>query len=64
MTLESFYEKLSRNGCEIYQKKIKTSLPTGTRVRMFGKDRGFYALGEVFEYENGSAIKAIKMFDI
>ncbi len=62
--LPEFYEKLSRNGCEIYQKKIKTDLPMSARVRMCDKNGAFYALGEVREYENGSAIKAIKLFDI
>ena len=64
ITLEPFYEKLSRNGCEIYQKKIHSSFPLGTRVQMCNKKGEFYALGEVFEYEDGSAIKSIKMFDV
>lgn len=62
--LESFYEKLSRNGCEIYQKKIKTNFNVGDRVRMLTKNGDFYALGEVREYEDGTAIKAIKLFDL
>ena len=62
--LPAFYEKLSRNGCEIYQSKIKTSFPTSTRVRLCDANGNFYALGEVRDFENGSAIKAIKMFDI
>lgn len=62
--LLAFYEKLSRSGCEIYQSKIKTSFPLSQRVRMCSSDGSFYALGEVKEYENGSAIKSIKLFDI
>lgn len=62
--LPPFYEKLSRSGCEIYQKKIKTSHAVGQRVRLCSEKKQFYALGEVREYENGSAIKAIKLFDI
>ena len=62
--LPAFYEKLSRNGCEIYQSKIRTSLPISSRVKLYGADGGFYALGEVREYESGSAIKTIKLFDI
>ena len=62
--IENFYEKLSRNGCEIYQKKIKTSFSVGERVKMMTKDGRFYALGEVREYEEGSAIKAIKLFEL
>jgi tRNA pseudouridine55 synthase len=62
--LPAFYEKLSRSGCEIYQNKIKASFPLSQRVRMCSADGSFYALGEVREYENGSAIKSIKLFDI
>ena len=62
--LPAFYEKLSRSGCEIYQSKIKTSFSLSQRVRMCSSDGSFYALGEVKEYENGSAIKSIKLFDI
>ena len=61
--LPEFFEKLCRGGCEIYQKKIGTSFALGERVRLYGK-YGFFALGEVREYENGTAIKAIKMFSI
>jgi tRNA pseudouridine55 synthase len=61
--LPEFYERLSRSGCEIYQKKIGTHHAAGARVRLSGKD-GFFALGEVMEYAQGSAIKAIKQFDI
>ena len=62
--LSAFYEKLSRSGCEIYQKKIGTSFAIGDRVRLCSQSGEFYALGEVREYEGGSAIKSIKMFDI
>ncbi len=62
--LPTFYERLSRNGCEIYQKKIRTNYEIGTRVRLYGSDGIFYAIGEVREYENGSAFKMIKLFDI
>ena len=62
--LPAFYEKLSRNGCEIYQKKIKTSYAIGIKVRMCDAAGNFYALGEVREYPEGSAIKVIKLFDI
>ena len=62
--LPAFFEKLSRSGCEIYQKKIRSSFEVGQRVRLSTADGKFYALGEVREYENGSAIKSIKIFDI
>lgn len=62
--LAPFFERLSRNGCEIYQKKIKTSFDIGARVRLCNDQGDFYALGEVFDYKDGSAVKAIKLFDI
>ncbi|MBP3370157.1 MAG: tRNA pseudouridine(55) synthase TruB [Clostridia bacterium] len=62
--LPAFYEKLSRSGCEIYQKKIKSAYPIGQRVRLCTERGEFYALGEVKEYENGTAIKSIKLFDV
>ncbi|MBR7111449.1 MAG: tRNA pseudouridine(55) synthase TruB [Clostridia bacterium] len=60
--LSPFFEKLCRSGCEIYQHKIGTAHPTGTRVRLSTEAGTFFALGEVREYEGGSAIKAIKTF--
>ena len=61
--LPDFYARLASSGCEIYQKKIGTDFPVGDRVRMYDKN-GFFALGEVREYENGTAVKAIKLFVI
>jgi tRNA pseudouridine55 synthase len=66
---EPFFEKLSRDGNEIYQKKIGTDFPIGTRVRLYsaqqnGRPKEFYALGEVREYPQGSAIKVIKLFSL
>lgn len=58
-----FFEKLSRDGNEIYQKKLGTSHPVGARVRLVGAS-GFYALGEVRNYPGGTAVKVIKLFDI
>jgi tRNA pseudouridine55 synthase len=60
--LPEFYYRLCLNGCEIYQKKIKTDFPAPSRVRVCSPDGVFFALGEVREYENGTAIKAIKLF--
>ena len=62
--LPAFYEKLCRSGCEIYQNKIKTNIEVGTRVRLCTQKGEFFALGEVREYENGTAIKSIKMFSL
>lgn len=59
--LPPFFAKLAHCGQQIYQKKIATSLPDGTMVRFFDGN-GFFALGEVRTYEDGSAIKPIKQF--
>ena len=61
-TLPDFYYRLCTNGCEIYQKKIRTSFDVGTRVRLYSPLGEFFALGEVREYDNGTAIKTIKYF--
>jgi len=61
--LPEFFERLCRNGAEIYQKKIDTYFEPGMLVRLRGKN-GFFALGEVREYPDGTAIKAIKNFDV
>ena len=64
--LPAFYEKLCRNGCEIYLSKLRlTNSPSlGQRVRLLSQSGDFFALGEVREYDSGPAIKAIKLFDI
>lgn len=61
--LPAFYEKLFRSGCEIYIKKAKLpEYPVGTRLRVLDSKGGFFALGEVREYEGGLAVKSIKLF--
>lgn len=64
IVLPEFYERLFRSGCEIYQKKINTNLPIGTTVSVYGNKCGFFALGKVGEYENGSALKSVKLFQL
>ena len=64
VTLSAFFYTLCRNGCEIYQSKIGTRLEVGTRVRLLDPEGQFFALGEVQEFEEGTAIKAIKLFRI
>jgi tRNA pseudouridine55 synthase len=59
--LPAFYAKLAHSGLEIYLKKIDLDLPLGARVRMSDGD-GFFALGEVREFEGGNAIKPIRQF--
>lgn len=61
VNLPPFFERLARAGQEIYLKKISKSLELGTLVRLCGAD-GFFALGEVKEFEEGPAIKPIRQF--
>ena len=56
-----FFAKLARAGQEIYLKKLKLSLGVGEQVRLVDAE-GFFALGEVKEFENGAAIKPIRQF--
>lgn len=62
VTLPEFYERLFRSGCEIYQKKIGTGFDAGTLVRVSGEKCGFFAVGQVREYPDGTAIKSVKLF--
>ena len=61
VTLSDFFSRLAHSGLEIYLKKINLDLPLGTRVRILDKD-GFFAVGEVREFEDGAAIKPIRQF--
>ena len=62
LCLPDFYRTLCRNGCEIYLKKVGASFPVGQRLRLCDAAGRFFALGEVGEYEDGVAVKAIKIF--
>lgn len=59
--LSEFFSRLAHSGLEIYLKKIGLDLPTGTLVRL-SDAKGFFALGEVREYDEGRAIKPIRQF--
>ncbi len=61
--LSDFYAKLARNGCEIYERKIGANFPLGEKLRVYDRN-GFFAVGEVREYDEGLAIKLLKRFDI
>lgn len=62
ITLPAFYARLARNGAEIYQRKIKTDFRVGTLVRV-ADGSGFFAIGEVRAYDEGTAIKLTKRFE-
>ena len=59
--LAPFFARLARAGQQIYLSKIKTSIPEGELVRLSDGD-GFFALGEVREFDGGPAIKPIRQF--
>lgn len=61
VVLPDFYARLCRSGCEIYQHKIKVSYKEGEFIRLSDKN-GFFALGQVKAYPDGTAIKALKLF--
>ncbi len=61
ITLDGFFYKLCYSGCEIYQKKIGTHFDIGEYVRLYSKD-GFFGVGIIKEYEEGSAVKCDKLF--
>ncbi len=61
--LPAFYERLFRSGCEIYLKKAKLPEYTeGSRLRVLDSTGEFFALGEVRRYDDGLAVKSIKLF--
>lgn len=61
LTLPPFFSRLARCGVEIYLKKINFAAEVSERVKLFDEN-GFFALGEVREFEAGLAIKPIKQF--
>ncbi len=61
LTLDDFFFKLCYSGCEIYQKKIGTRFEPGQYLRLYSRD-GFFGLGQVREYDAGTAVKCEKLF--
>jgi tRNA pseudouridine55 synthase len=59
--LPDFFARLAHSGLEIYLYKIKKDHAVGTILRLEDAD-GFFAVGEVREYEDGLAIKPIRQF--
>lgn len=62
VALEDFFARLAGAGQQIYLKKIKREdLALGQRVKLSDKD-GFFAVGEVRNFDTGAAIKPIRQF--
>ena len=61
LNLPAFYARLAHNGQQIYLSKIKKSFDLGERIRLYDENV-FFALGEVWKFEDGLAVKPIKQF--
>lgn len=63
--LVPFFEKLFKNGAEVYLKKIRAreamEAPVGSLYRIYGED-GFFAVGETALYRDGLALRIKKIF--
>jgi tRNA pseudouridine55 synthase len=62
VVLQPFFARLARSGVEIYLKKIGFCAKDGELITMHD-EKGFFALGEVRNFDTGLAIKPIKQFD-
>lgn len=68
LVLPAFYERLADNGQPIYLKKLyrgkyeESRYTPGQRMTICGENKGFFALGEVREAEDGYVVKPIKKF--
>ena len=63
ITLPAFYDRLAKNGAEIYERKIGAGFPAGQRL-ILADGKGRYALAEVRSYPDGDAIKAVKFLEL
>lgn len=61
VVLQPFFARLASCGVEIYLKKIGLAAELGERFRLYSES-GFFAVGEVREFEEGLAIKPIRQF--
>jgi len=61
INVNDFYAKLIKSGTELYQKKLGTCFEIGQYVRV-KHNNVFIALGQVKEFDGGSAVKSVKIF--
>ncbi len=59
--LSDFFAHLAHSGCELYQRKLSTSFPLGTLVKLYDEN-GFFALARATDFPDGSALKPVKQF--
>ena len=68
LVLPAFYERLADNGQPIHLRKLyrgkydESRYTIGQRMAICGENKGFFALGEVREGEDGYVVKPIKKF--
>jgi len=60
LTLPAFFARLAKNGQPLWQEKIRTSYPAGTRLALYDAD-GFFALAEV-PADAPDRIRVLKLF--
>ncbi len=63
VNLSDFFAHLAHSGCELYQRKLSTSFPLGTLVKLYDEN-GFFALARATDFPDGSALKPVKQFRI
>lgn len=62
VTLPPFFARLALAGAPIYQKKIGTAFPEGTRVAFYDSE-GFFALAEAaFDKEGEAILRSLRLF--
>ena len=68
LVLPAFYERLADNGQPIHLKKLyrgkydESRYTPGQRMTIIGENKGFFALGEVRDGDDGLIVKPIKKF--
>lgn len=62
VVLPKFFERLFRDGCPIYQKKLGIELAPERRVRVCSQDGMFFALGETGVCDGEGIIRSVKIF--
>lgn len=60
--LPAFYDRLAKNGAEIYESKVDLHFKVGQRL-ILADGTGKYALAEVKPYPDGAAVKALKFLE-
>lgn len=64
VVLPRFFERLLRDGCPIYQKKLGICIRDGERVRVCSQSGEFFALGEAGMSDGESIIRSVKIFKL